>query len=132
MQPLKVPEWKYDSISMDFAVGLSRKHGGRDPIWVIVDSLTKSTHLLVVKTTYKDIHLVRLFIVEIVRLQCIPSSIVSYRDLKITSRFCAEFQHGMGLKLCFSTLNLPQTYDQTERMIQTLEDMLKARVLECG
>lgn len=64
------------------------------------------------------------------RLHGIPSSIIFDRDKKFTSRFWAEFQHAIGSKLCLSTSNHPQTNGQTERMIQTLEDMLRACVLE--
>ena len=130
MQPLEIPVWKWDSISMDFAVGLPRTQGGYDSIWVIVDRLTKSAHFLAVKTTYKASHLARLFISEIVRLHGVPSSIVSDRDPKFTSRFWRAFQHFMGSKLHLSTSNHPQTDGQTERTIQTLEDMLRACVLE--
>ena len=132
LQPLEIPVWKWDSISMDFAVGLPRTQGGYDSIWVIVDRLTKSAHFLAVKTTYKASHLARLFIAEIVRLHGIPSSIVSDRDPKFTSRFWRAFQQAMGSKVCLSTSNHPQTDGQTERTIQTLEDMLRACVLESG
>src|SRR3954464_4124966 len=73
LQPLEIPVWKGDSISMDFIVGLPRAQGGYDSIWVIVDRLTKSAHFLPVKTTHKVMHLARLFIAEIVRLHGVPS-----------------------------------------------------------
>ncbi|XP_058769057.1 uncharacterized protein LOC131642912 [Vicia villosa] len=60
LQPLEIPTWKWDSISMDFIVGLPRTRGGHDSIWVIVDRLTKSAHFLPVKTTHNVIHLARL------------------------------------------------------------------------
>ena len=130
LQPLDIPVWKWDSISMDFAVGLPRTQGGYDSIWVIVDRLTKSAHFLAVKTTFKASQLARLFIAEIVRLHGVPSSIVSDRDPKFTSRFWRVFQQAMGTNLCLSTSNHPQTDGQTERTIQTMEDMLRACVLE--
>ena len=99
---------------------------------MVVDRLTKSAHFLVVKTTYKASHLARLFIAEIVRLHGIPSSVVSDRDPKFTSRFWRSFQQAMGSKVCLSTSNHPQTDGQTERTIHTLEDMLRACVLESG
>jgi hypothetical protein len=52
LQQLKVPEWKWEEISMDFIVGLPHTRDGYDSIWVIVDSLTKVAHLVPVKTTY--------------------------------------------------------------------------------
>ncbi|XP_058784742.1 uncharacterized protein LOC131659586 [Vicia villosa] len=120
------------SISMDFIVGLPRVFGGHDSIWVIVDRLTKSAHFLPVKTTHKVSHLARLFVLEIVRLHGVPSSIVSDRDPKFTSRFWTTFHQEMGTELNLSTSNHPQTDGQTERTIQTIEDMLRACILEIG
>ena len=51
LQPLEIPEWKWDSISMDFVMGLPRTPSGYDSIWVIVDRLTKSAHFIPVKST---------------------------------------------------------------------------------
>ena len=66
LQPLPIPEWKWDKISMDFVVGLPRTRGSSDSFWVIVDRLTKSAHFLPVKTTYSADRLARLYIQEIV------------------------------------------------------------------
>jgi hypothetical protein len=53
LHPLKIPEWKWEEIGMDFFVGLPRTPGGYESIWVIVDRLTKVAHFIPVKTTYK-------------------------------------------------------------------------------
>jgi hypothetical protein len=50
LQPLSIPDWKWDDISMDFITGLPTTQKGHDSIWVIVDCLTKSAHFLPVKT----------------------------------------------------------------------------------
>ncbi|MBJ4073146.1 hypothetical protein JGD38_25985, partial [Salmonella enterica subsp. enterica serovar Corvallis] len=50
LQPLLIPEWKWDSIGMDFITGLPRSPKGNDAIWVIIDRLTKVAHFLPVKT----------------------------------------------------------------------------------
>jgi hypothetical protein len=52
LQPLKIPEWKWEEIGMDFIVGLPCTQAGYDSIWVIVDRLTKVAHFVPVKTTY--------------------------------------------------------------------------------
>jgi hypothetical protein len=52
LQPLSIPMWKWDDISMDFIVGLPLTTRKKDSTWVIVDSLTKTTHHIVVHTTY--------------------------------------------------------------------------------
>ena len=52
LQLVKIPEWKWEEVSMDFIVGLPRTQGSYDSIWVIVDRLTKVAHFILVKTTY--------------------------------------------------------------------------------
>ncbi|XP_071683590.1 uncharacterized protein [Lolium perenne] len=52
LQPLKVPEWKWEEVGMDFITGLPKSQRGHDSIWVIVDRLTKVAHFIPVKTTY--------------------------------------------------------------------------------
>lgn len=86
---------------MEFSVGLSCTQGGYDSIWVIMDRLTKSSHFLFVKTTYKAIHLTRLFVAKIARLHGIPFSIVSDRDTKLTSIFWGSISTCYGLKVVF-------------------------------
>jgi hypothetical protein len=61
LQPLKIPEWKWEEIEMDFIVGLRRTQAGYDSIWVIVDRLTKDTHFIPVKMTYSGAKLAELY-----------------------------------------------------------------------
>ena len=68
LQPLKVPEWKWEEISMDFIVGLPRTQSGYDSIWVIVDRLTKVAHFIPVKETYTRAKLAELYCARIVCL----------------------------------------------------------------
>ena len=96
LQPIKISEWKWDRIIMDFMVGLlvtGRKH---DSIWVVVDRLIKSTHFLLVRTNYSLDKLADLYIKEIVRLHGIPVSITLDRDLRFTSRFWGKLQEALG------------------------------------
>jgi hypothetical protein len=53
LHPLKIPEWKWEEIGMDFITGLHPTPKGYDSIWVIVDRLTKVAHFIMVKTNYK-------------------------------------------------------------------------------
>ncbi|WRX23581.1 Integrase [Theobroma cacao] len=115
---------------MDFVLGLPRKQSGKDVIWVIVDRLTKSGHFLAIHSTYSIEKLAKLYIDEIVRFHGVPVSIVSDRDLRFTSRFWQKFQDALGTNLRFSTTFHPQTDGQSERTIQTLEDMLRACVID--
>ncbi|WRX18518.1 Integrase [Theobroma cacao] len=103
---------------------------GKDAIWVIVDRLTKSAHFLVIHSTYSIKKLAKLYIDEIVRLHGVPVSIVSDRDPRFTSRFWPKFQDALGTNLRFSIAFHPQTDGQSEKTIQTLEDMLRACVID--
>ncbi|XP_076945107.1 uncharacterized protein LOC143616023 [Bidens hawaiensis] len=100
MQPLEIPVWKWDEISMDFVTGFSNTFKKNDTIW------------------------------EIIRLHGTPSSIVSDRDPRFTSRFWKGFQAAWGKRLKFSIAFHPQIDGQSERTIQTLEDLLRACALE--
>nr|GFA87177.1 retrotransposable element Tf2 [Tanacetum cinerariifolium] len=107
LQPLNIPVWKWDEISMDFVTGLPRTQRRHDAIWVVVDRLTKSAHFLPIRKDYS----------------------VS-RDPRFTSRFWKGLQKAWGTRLKFSTAFHPQTDGQSERTIQTLEDMLRSCALE--
>ena len=72
LQPLEIPAWKWESISMDFITGLPTSQRGHDSIWVILDRLTKVAHFLPVRTDYTMGQCAQLFIAEIVRLHGVP------------------------------------------------------------
>ncbi|KAJ9545394.1 hypothetical protein OSB04_025101 [Centaurea solstitialis] len=132
LQQLPIPEWTWEHVTMDFVTKLPRTPKGYDTIWVIVDRLSKSAHFLPMKETYSMERLARLYIAEIVRLHGTPVSIVSDRDARFTSTFWQSFQREMGTRVNLSTAYHPQTDGQSERTIQTLEDMLRACVLDIG
>jgi hypothetical protein len=77
LQPMKIPEWKWEEVGMDFIVGLPRTQRGYDSIWVIVDRLTKVAHFMSVKTTYHGPRLAELYMERIVCLHGVPKKIVS-------------------------------------------------------
>ena len=130
LQSIRIQEWKWDRITMDFVVGLpltGRKH---DSVWVVVDRLTKSAHFLPVRNEYSLDKLAELYIKEIVRLHGIPISIISDRDPRFTSRFWGKLQEALGTRLNFRTAFHPQTDGQSERVIQIMEDMLRSCVID--
>ena len=130
MQSIEIPQWKWEDITMDFVVGLPKTRQQYDTIWVIVDRLTKSAHFLLTRANQTLESLADLYVDEIVRLHGVPVSIISDRDPRFTSKFCGQLQKALGTKLKFSTTFHPQTDGQSERTIQTLEDMLRACALE--
>ncbi|KAL0439630.1 UNVERIFIED_CONTAM: Transposon Ty3-I Gag-Pol polyprotein [Sesamum latifolium] len=130
LHPLSIPEWKWEKITMNFVIGLPRTFRKHDAVWVIVDRLTKSAHFLPIYQNDSLDKLAELYISEIVRLHGIPTSIVSDRDPRFTSHFWGSLHKALGTKLHFSTAFHPQTDGQSERTIQTLEDMMRACVIE--
>jgi hypothetical protein len=126
LQPLEIPTWKWDDISMDFIVGLSRTQKGNDSIWVIVDRLTKVAHFLPVS------RLAEMYVDNILKLHGAPRSIVSDRGPQFTAQFWKSLHASMGTNLNYSTTFHPQTDGQTERVNQVLEDLLRACVLTYG
>ncbi|GJX98287.1 reverse transcriptase domain-containing protein [Tanacetum coccineum] len=105
LQQSEIPEWKWDKITMDFITKLPRTSSGHDTIWVIVDRLTKSAHFLVTREDYNMEKLSRLYIDEIVE------------------------RHGVYVSIIFDQ---DERYGQSERTIQTLEDMIRACVIDFG
>ncbi|GJX94409.1 putative reverse transcriptase domain-containing protein, partial [Tanacetum coccineum] len=132
LQQPEIPEWKWENITMDFISKLPRTSSGHDSIWVIVDRLTKSAHFLAIREDYKIERLARLYINEIVARHGVPVSIISDRDSYFTSRFWQSLQKALGTRLDLSTAYHPETDGQSERTIQTLEDMLRACAIDFG
>ncbi|GJY05269.1 putative reverse transcriptase domain-containing protein [Tanacetum coccineum] len=100
----------WEKITMDFITKLPKTAARFNSIWVIVDRLTKSAHFLPMKETDSTEKLMRMYMKEIVARHGIPVSIISDRDSHLTLR----------------------TDGQSERTIQTLEDMLRACVIDYG
>ncbi|GJZ23350.1 putative reverse transcriptase domain-containing protein [Tanacetum coccineum] len=122
----------YERITMDFITKLPRTPSGYDSIWVIVDRLTKSAHFILMNEKFKMERLTRLYLKEIVCRHGVPVSIISDRDPRFASRFWTSLQKSLGTNLDMSTAYHPETDGQSERTIQTLEDMLRACVIDFG
>ena len=109
LQPLPIPKWKWEHITMDFVIGLPHTRIDYDAIWVIVDRLTKLIHFLAIHNNFSLDRLVRLYINEIVKLHGVPVSIVSNWDPWFTSWFWPKLQKALGTTLHFNTVFHPQT-----------------------
>ncbi|KAJ9557295.1 hypothetical protein OSB04_011909 [Centaurea solstitialis] len=132
LQPLDIPVWKWEHITMDLITKLPRTSRSYDAIWVIVDRLTKSAHFIAIRESSSAEALADIYVKEIVARHGVPVTIISDRDVRFTSRFWGKFHEDLGTRLQFSTAFHPQTDGQSERTIQTLEDMLRACVLDFG
>ncbi|GJY14773.1 putative reverse transcriptase domain-containing protein [Tanacetum coccineum] len=126
------PQWKWEIITMDFVTKLPKTSSGHDTIYVILDRLTKSAHFLPKKETYSIKKLTRLYLKEVVSSHGVPVLIISDRDSRFTSHFWQSLQKALGTQLDMSIAYQPQTNGQSERTIQTPEDMLCTCVIDFG
>jgi hypothetical protein len=132
LQPLSIPEWKWENIYMDFIVGLPHTSRGYNSIWIIMDRLTKSAYFIPISTTYKVRQYVELYISYIVRYHSISKTIISDRGSIFAARFWEQLHECLGTHLIRSSAYHPQTDGQTKRVNQTIEDMFCACVLTDG
>ena len=130
LQPHAILESKWEIISMAFIVGLPITPQRHDSIFVVVDTLTKSAHFILVKTTYQAHEIAKVFSNEIVRLHGVPRRTISNRRSVFTGRFWTSFQEALGTQLNFSTTYHPETDGQTERVNKLLEYMLRMYVID--
>src|SRR6185437_14828303 len=125
LQPLDIPLWKWENISIDFIVVLPPTSKGYDSIWVIVDRLSKSAHFLLVKTHYSSHHYVEIYMARIVSLHGVPKTIISDRGSQFVAHFWEQLHASLGTQLIRSSAYHPQTDGQIERINQILEDMIR-------
>ncbi|GJX29026.1 putative reverse transcriptase domain-containing protein [Tanacetum coccineum] len=125
-----IPEWKWDNNTMDFVINLPKTSQGYDTIWVIVDRLTKSAIFTPMRETDPMDKLARIYLKEVVTKHGIPVSIICDRDPRFASNFWRLLHNALGTNLDMSTAYHPPTDGQSERTIQTLEDMLRAYVID--
>ncbi|KAA3461634.1 DNA/RNA polymerases superfamily protein [Gossypium australe] len=117
LQPVKIPLWTWERITMDFVSGLPLTPTKKDSVWVIVDRLTKSVHFILVRTDYSLQKLAKLYVAKIVRLHGVRVSIISDRDPRFTSRFWRVLHEALGTSFDFSIAFHPQTDELGERRL---------------
>nr|GEX80200.1 putative reverse transcriptase domain, ribonuclease H-like domain, aspartic peptidase domain protein [Tanacetum cinerariifolium] len=103
---------------------------GYDTIWVIVDRLTKSAIFTPMREKDPLDKLARIYLKEVVTKHGIPVSIIYDRDPRFSSNFWKSLQKALGTNMDMSTAYHLETDGQSERTIQTLEDMLRACVID--
>ena len=124
LHPLEIPNGKWESISMDFIVGLPTTNSCHDAIWVVVDHLTYMCMCIPTETMVNTLDLARLLIVKnVYKLYGLPSNIVSNRNQKFNSHFWRKLFKRLDTMLNISTAHHPQTDGQIKRVNQVLEDM---------
>ncbi|GJZ60658.1 putative reverse transcriptase domain-containing protein [Tanacetum coccineum] len=106
-QQPKIPEWKWDKITMNFITKLPKMKSRHEMIWVIVDRLTKSAHFLAMREDYSTERLSKLYIDEIVARHGVLMSIISDQDGRFTSRCWQIVQKALRMRLDMSTAYHP-------------------------
>ncbi len=124
LQPLPIPERPWESLSMDFIVGLPKSDGFAS-IFVVVDRFSKYATFIPATKECPAEEAARLFLRHVVKYWGVPQSIISDRDARFTGRFWTELFKLMGSNLNFSTSMHPQTDGQTERVNALLEIYLR-------
>jgi hypothetical protein len=109
LHSLKILEWKWEEIGMDFITGLPRTSKGYDSVWVIVDRLTKVAHFIPVKTTYKRSQLVEYIWLRLYLYTVYRGRSFRIEDHSLLPDFGKKFLENMDTKLKFSSTYHPQT-----------------------
>nr|GEX00732.1 hypothetical protein [Tanacetum cinerariifolium] len=129
VQP-EILKWKWEKITMDFITKFPKTTNGYDTIWVIINRFTKSSHFLPMRENDPMEKLMKLYMKEVVTQHGVPVSIIFDRDGRFTSLFWQALHKALGTRLEMSTAYHPETDGQSKRRIQTLEDMLRACVID--
>jgi hypothetical protein len=130
LQPLSVPNWKWDDISMDFIVSLPLNACKFNLIWVIVDQLNKFAHFTPVNTNYNIQKYAEIYVARVLCLYGVLKMIISDRGSQFIAHFWEQLHASLGTHLIHSSVYHPQTDRQTKGVNQILEDVLRACVME--
>jgi hypothetical protein len=130
LQPLSMPDWKWDDISMDFIMSLSLTGCKFDSIWVIVNQLTRSAHFIPVNTKYQAEKYTEIYIACMLCLHGVSKTIIFDQGMQFVTHFWEQLHVSLRTHLIHSLAYHPQMDGQTGRVNRILEDMLRACVME--
>ena len=101
---------------MDFITSLLKRKKQNDSIFIVVHKLSKAAHFILVKSTYKEVHIVDIFLKEIFRLHRILKEIISDQDTNFTRNFWKSLFSELETQLNFRNAYHPQTDGKIERV----------------
>jgi hypothetical protein len=125
-QSIYVPTRRWESVTMDMVVGLTKTHKGKDSILVFVDRLTKYAHLIPIRQTMKAKAFAHLFVKHIFANHGLPNQIISDRGSVWNNRFWRHVCQRLQVRHHMSTAYHPQTDGQTERMNKVMTEVLRS------
>ena len=125
LQPLNVPDERWEVVCLDWITGLPRTRTGNDSILVFIDKLTKMVHLAPCKKTITSKQAAQLFLTHVWCKHGSPIRLVSDRDPRFTSDFWKQFCSHLGMQQSMSTAYHPESDAQTERSNRTIEEVLR-------
>jgi len=123
LHPLRIPDSRWDTLSVDFIVELPPS-SGHDAVMTVMDSVSKRVHFILTHMTVTVEGAARLFLHQVWKLYGLPKCVVSDRGPQFVARFTKELYHLLGIKLASSTAWHPQTDRQTEHVNQELDQYL--------
>ena len=129
-QSIEIPTWKWEAINMDYYVALPNTQKLHDSISIIDYMITMFAHFIPVKSTYRAEDYAKLYVDDILRWNVIPLSIISDRGAHFNSHVWRSFKNSLGIEVKLNTTFHPKTDGQAEFTIHTLEDMLRACVID--
>jgi len=116
LHPLRIPDSRWDTLSVDFVVELPLS-SGHDTVMTVVDSVSKRAHFIPTHTTVTVEGAARLFLHQVWKLHGLPTCVVSDRGPQFVARFTRELYRLLEIKLASSTAWHPQTDGQTEHVV---------------
>jgi hypothetical protein len=130
LQPLPIPENKWELVTINFITKFPRKTRKHDSIMVVVDKLTRCVHFVSMKTTHTTTNIAEIYKRKIARLHGIPKEIVLDRDTKFTSNFWRRLFRGFGTNMNFIIVYDPRSDGKTKTVNQVIKDMLRMNVMD--
>ncbi|KAJ9519372.1 hypothetical protein QJQ45_023170 [Haematococcus lacustris] len=127
LNPLSIPDYRWESVSMDLITKLPSASHGFDAICVFVDRLSKMVHFVPCKESMNAKGFARLFVDNVFKLHGLPKDMVSYRGPHFHNTFWHHVQKLLGMRGSLSSSYHPQSDGQTERYNRVLEEMLRIR-----
>jgi len=123
LHPLRIPDLRWDTLSVDFVVELPLS-SGHNAVMTVVDLVLKRAYFIPTHMMVTTEGAAQLFLHQVWKLHGLPKHVVSDRGPQFVARFTRELYRLLGIKLASSTAWHPQTNRQIERVNQELDQYL--------